>query len=114
MHGPRRQAWGARRCINNFQKNMSASSNRANLQEPYQVTPALRERTPDAKRDKNSHLRLAGRPSDYHSAPKGNPTRKYTLNGWGQTEADFAFSELAHEKADVKTDGWRTDKITEQ
>jgi hypothetical protein len=24
-------------------------------------------------------------------APKGDPAGKYTLNGWGQTEADFAF-----------------------
>jgi hypothetical protein len=29
------------------------------------------------------------------SAPKGDPTGKYTLNGWGQTEADFAFFDLA-------------------
>src|SRR5260221_14770558 len=101
MHGPRRQAWGARRCINNFQKNMSASWNRANLQEPYQVTPALRERTPDAKRDKNSHLRLAGRPADHHSPPKADPTGKHTLNRRGQTEADIAVFDPAHGKAEL-------------
>jgi len=35
------------------------------------------------------------------SAPKGNPTGKYTLNGWGQTEADFAFFDLAQDKVEL-------------
>jgi hypothetical protein len=45
------------------------------------------------------------------SAPKGDPTGKYTLNGWGQTEADFAFFDLAQDKVELKSDGWRTAKI---
>jgi hypothetical protein len=32
------------------------------------------------------------------SVPKGDPTGRYTLNGWGQTEADFAFLYLAQDK----------------
>src|SRR5260370_5004939 len=44
------------------------------------------------------------------SAPKGDPTGKYTLNGWGQTEADFAFFDLAQNKVELKEDGWRTKK----
>src|SRR5260370_20043852 len=88
---------------------MSAQSNR----EPNQVTPALRERTQDTERDKNSHLRSARRPADHHSAPKGDPTGKYTLNGWGQTEADFAFFDLARDEVELKSDGWRTEKITD-
>ena len=54
-------------------------------------------------RDKNSH----------HCAPKGDPTGKYTLNGWGQTEADFAFFDLAQDKVELKSDGWRTKKIAD-
>ena len=46
-------------------------------------------------------------------APKGDPTGKYTLNGWGQTEADFAFFDLAQDKVELKSDGWRTEKITD-
>src|SRR5258708_6760536 len=46
-------------------------------------------------------------------APKGDPTRKYTLNGWGQTEADFAFFDLAQDKVELKSDGWRTEKIAD-
>ena len=30
------------------------------------------------------------------------PTGKYTLNGWGQTEADFAFFDLAQDKVELK------------
>jgi hypothetical protein len=44
------------------------------------------------------------------SVPKGDPTGKYTLNGWGQTEADFAFFDLAQDKVELKSDGWRTKK----
>src|SRR5712692_4067750 len=47
------------------------------------------------------------------SAPKGEPTGKYTLNGWGQTEADFAFFDLAQDKVELKSDGWRTEKIAD-
>jgi hypothetical protein len=47
------------------------------------------------------------------SAPKGDPTGKYTLNGWGQTETDFAFFDLAQDKVELKSDGWRTEKIAE-
>src|SRR5260221_2063141 len=47
------------------------------------------------------------------SAPKGDPTGKYTLNGWGQTEADFAFFDLAQDKVELKSDGWRTKKIAD-
>ena len=47
------------------------------------------------------------------SAPKGDPTGKYTLNGWGQTEADFAFFDLAQDKVELKSDGWRTEKIAD-
>jgi hypothetical protein len=47
------------------------------------------------------------------SAPKGDPTGKYTLNGWGQTEADFAFFDLAQDKVELKSDGWRTQKIAD-
>ncbi|MGA8656201.1 MAG: hypothetical protein WB586_08625 [Chthoniobacterales bacterium] len=46
-------------------------------------------------------------------APKGDPTGKYTLNGWGQTEADFAFFDLAQDKVELKSDGWRTEKIAD-
>jgi hypothetical protein len=46
-------------------------------------------------------------------APKGDPTGKYTLNEWGQTEADFAFFDLAHDKVELKSDGWRTEKIAD-
>jgi hypothetical protein len=46
-------------------------------------------------------------------APKGDPTGKYTLNGWGQTEADFAFFDLAQDKVEFKSDGWRTEKIAD-
>src|SRR5260370_8990541 len=42
------------------------------------------------------------------SAPKVDPTGKYTLNGWGQTEADFAFFDLAQDKVCFKSDGWLT------
>jgi hypothetical protein len=45
------------------------------------------------------------------SAPKGDPTGKYTLNGWGQTEADFAFFDLAQDKVELTSDGWCTEKI---
>ena len=45
--------------------------------------------------------------------PKGDPTGKYTLNGWGQTEADFAFFDLAQDKVELKSDGWRTAKIAD-
>src|SRR6266404_7582658 len=38
---------------------------------------------------------------------------KYTLNGWGQTEADFAFFDLAQDKVELKSDGWRTEKIAD-
>ena len=41
------------------------------------------------------------------------PTGKYTLNGWGQTEADFPFFDLAQDKVELKSDGWRTEKITD-
>ncbi len=41
-------------------------------------------------------------------ALKVDPTGKYTLNGWGQTEADFAFFDLAQDKVELKSDGWRT------
>src|SRR5260370_34790023 len=47
------------------------------------------------------------------SAPKGDPTGKYTLNGWGQTEADFAFFDLRQDKVELKSDGWRTERITD-
>ena len=47
------------------------------------------------------------------SAPKGDPTGKYTLNRWGQTEADFAFFDLAQGKVELKSDGWRTAKIAD-
>src|SRR5260370_42490545 len=47
------------------------------------------------------------------SAPKGDPTGKYTLNGWGQTEADFAFFDLAQDKVELQSDGWRTKKIAD-
>src|SRR6266403_1916589 len=47
------------------------------------------------------------------SAPKGDPTGKYTLNGWGQTEADFAFFDLAQDKVELKSDGWPTEKIAD-
>ena len=47
------------------------------------------------------------------SAPKVDPTGKYTLNGWGQTEADFAFFDLAQDKVELKSDGWRTKKIAD-
>jgi len=47
------------------------------------------------------------------SAPKGDPTGKYTLNGWGQTQADFAFFDLAQDKVELKSDGWRTKKIAD-
>jgi hypothetical protein len=47
------------------------------------------------------------------SAPKRVPTGKYTLNGWGQTEADFAFFDLAQDKVELKSDGWRTKKIAD-
>src|SRR5260221_11315818 len=49
------------------------------------------------------------------SAPsnRANPTGKYTLNGWGQTQADFAFFDLAQDKVELKSDGWRTEKITD-
>src|SRR5260221_271284 len=47
------------------------------------------------------------------SAPKRDPTGKYTLNGWGQTEADFAFFDLAQDKVELKSDGWRTEKIAD-
>src|SRR5229473_2832999 len=46
-------------------------------------------------------------------APKGDPTGKYTLNGWGQTEADFAFFDLAQDKVELKSDGCRTEKIAD-
>jgi len=46
-------------------------------------------------------------------APEGDPTGKYTLNGWGQTEADFAFFDLARDKVELKSDGWRTEKIVD-
>src|SRR5260370_24210784 len=42
-----------------------------------------------------------------------HPTGKYTLNGWGQTEADFAFFDLARDKVELKSDGWRTEKIAD-
>jgi hypothetical protein len=35
------------------------------------------------------------------------------LNGWGQTEADFAFFDLAQDKVELKSDGWRTEKIAD-
>ena len=41
------------------------------------------------------------------AAPKGDPTGKYTLNGWGQTEADFAYFDLAQDNVELKSDGWR-------
>ena len=47
-------------------------------------------------------------------ALKGDPTGKYTLNGWGQTEADFAFFDLAQDKVELKSDGWRTKKIADE
>ena len=47
------------------------------------------------------------------SVPKGDPSGKYTLNGWGQTEADFAFFDLAQDKVELKSDGWRTAKIAD-
>ncbi len=47
------------------------------------------------------------------SAPKGDPTGKYTLNGWGQTQADFAFFDLAQDKVELQSDGWRTAKIAD-
>src|SRR5258707_951272 len=47
------------------------------------------------------------------STPKGDPTGKYTLNGWGQTEADFAFFDLTQDKVELKSDGWRTAKIAD-
>jgi hypothetical protein len=47
------------------------------------------------------------------SARKGDPTGRYTLNGWGQTEADFAFFDLAQDKVELKSDGWRTEKIAD-
>src|SRR5258708_17586647 len=47
------------------------------------------------------------------SAPKGDPSGKYTLNGWGQTEADFAFFDLKQDKVELKSDGWRTEKIAD-
>src|SRR5258708_20932724 len=47
------------------------------------------------------------------SAPKGDPTGKYTLNGWGQTEADFAFFDLAQGQVELKSDGWGTEKIAD-
>src|SRR3989442_4352864 len=47
------------------------------------------------------------------SAPKDDPTGKYTLNGWGQTQADFAFFDLAQDKVELKSDGWRTAKIAD-
>ena len=47
------------------------------------------------------------------SAPKGDPTGKYTLNGWGQSEADFAFFDLAQDKVELKSDGWRTKGIAD-
>ena len=47
------------------------------------------------------------------SAPKGDPPGKYTLNGWGQTEADLAFFDLAQDKVELKSDGWRTEKIAD-
>src|SRR5260370_2101297 len=44
---------------------------------------------------------------------KGDLTGKYTLNGWGQTEADFAFFDLAQDKGEVKSVGWRAGKIAD-
>src|SRR6266404_5400350 len=41
------------------------------------------------------------------------PPGKYTLNGWGQTEADFAFFDLAQDKVELKSDGWRTEEIAD-
>lgn len=50
-----------------------------------------------------------------HSVPAkmNTQTGKYTLNGWGQTEADFAFFDLAQDKVELKSDGWRTAKIAD-
>src|SRR5260370_4004074 len=45
------------------------------------------------------------------SARKGDPSGKYTLNGWGQTEADFAFFDLKQDKVELKASGWRREKI---
>jgi hypothetical protein len=47
------------------------------------------------------------------SAPRGDPTGKYTLNRWEQTQADFAFFDLAQDKVELKSDGWRTEKIAD-
>src|SRR5260370_2600751 len=47
------------------------------------------------------------------SAPKGDPTGKYTVNGWGQAEAAFAFVDLAQDKVELQSDGWRTEKIAD-
>jgi hypothetical protein len=44
------------------------------------------------------------------SAPRGDPTGKYTVNGWGRPKPTF---DLAQNKVELKSDGWRTEKIAD-
>src|SRR5260370_32066370 len=76
----------------------------------------LKERFPQAKPPMISPAAQAVAAS---GSSKGAPLfvaadpGKYTLNGWGQTEADFAFFDLAQDKVELKSDGWRTEKIAD-
>jgi hypothetical protein len=58
-------------------------------------------------------IAMADRKIAVTSTDVTHPTGKYTLNGWGQTEADFAFFDLAQDKVELKSDGWRTEKIAD-
>ena len=56
---------------------------------------------------------MAGKKAAIATTDVTHPSGKYTLNGWGQTAADFAFFDLAQDKVELKSDGWRTEKIAD-
>src|SRR5260370_35622825 len=63
--------------------------------------------------ESKKEITMAGKKAAIATTDVTHPTGKYTLNGWGQTEADFAFFDLAQDKVELKSDGWRTKKIAD-